>query len=111
MNTGHFGIQIIAQGAYIDKPDDRTFLIETMVIRLNPDALEDWHNAQGYNGRECFDTQEEWEAYEAKNAAKLKDWEDKVLALIGIERATRGGITITRAISELFTVICFLEIE
>ena len=49
-NSNNFAVQVIASGSFADQPvyADKTYLVETVTIRLNPVALNAWLDTVAY---------------------------------------------------------------
>lgn len=55
-----FQVQIIARGTCEDQDAGRVYGVETITLRVNNIAQNEWYNANGSNCRDCYNTQEEW---------------------------------------------------
>jgi len=106
-----FAIQVISKGSFIDNAGGgRSFLVEATIIRLNHVALNAWIMSNTMNCRECYDTNEEWEAYEAEIAERRKAWTAQIVEALGID-STKGSVSITQSQSEVFTVVHIRKIS
>jgi hypothetical protein len=107
-----FTIQVIAKGSFVDrgKEDGNSYLIEVFTLRLNHVALNAWILSGTFNCRECYNTNEEWEAHKAKYKAKREVWNKQITEIVGINPDT-GSISITQSQSEVFTVVHIQENE
>jgi len=100
-----FVVQVIAKGEFVDNAGGGcSFLVEATTIRLNHIALNAWIMSNTMNCRECYDTNEEWEAYEAEIAERRKAWTAQIVEALGID-STKGSVSITQSQSEVFTVV------
>lgn len=114
-----FAVEVIARGAYIDQPyggEDECFIINTITIRLNHVALNEWILSQMLNVRECYEAGEkgdrEWEEHKAEYKRRGEEWKAKVLAALDIKaEPEQESITITQALSEVFTIVRIREIK
>ena len=106
-----FAIQVITKGAYVDNGtgDGNAYLVEAYTIRLNHVALNAWIFSETMNCRECYDTNEEWEAHKAKYEERRKVWNKQIVEILGID-PDQGGVSITQSQSEVFTVVHIYEI-
>lgn len=103
-----FAIQVIAKGAFVDNGTyvDSSYLVEATTIRLNHIALNAWIMSGTMNHRECYDTNEEWEAHKAEYAERRKAWIAQVLDVLELEiDPGKEGVSITQSQSEVFTVV------
>ena len=106
-----FSIQIISSGAFLDNDPGyrgKVYLVETFVIRLNHIALNEWLLVQARNYRDHYETEQEWQDYLAQKEIQLQAFNDKVAAAVGCDPSA-GSITITQALSEIFTVVNIQE--
>lgn len=106
-----FALQVISNGAFIDNGTyvDSSYLVEATTIRLNHIALNAWIMSQTMNCRECYDTNEEWEAYKAEIEERRKAWKAQILEALEVD-STKGSVTITQSQSEVFTVVHIREV-
>lgn len=101
MLEGKFRIEVVTEGCF----EDCGFNIKTIVIRLNPDAMNEYIASDLLNSRGTYETAEEWEAYKSKKAAMRQEWESKVLKELSIVPSGSDGLTISQNVSEIFTVV------
>lgn len=104
--TDEFAVEVVSKGAFIDKVTshhgDSIFLIETAVIRLSPKALNMWLEGNHLsNDRDCYDTEEEYQAYVSKKKAVKEECDELIKKALGFD----GHCTITQNVSEIFTVV------
>lgn len=101
-----FAIQVISKGSFVDNGTyvDSSFLVEATTIRLNHVALNAWISSITWNHRECYDTNEEWEAHKAEYAERRKTVEVKITKTLEID-SDKGSVCITQSQSEVFTVV------
>lgn len=106
-----FALQVIAKGSYVDNGSGggKSFLIETTIIRLNHIALNAWLLSIMSNCRECYNTDEEWEAHKAEYAERREAAKAQIIDALGID-ADKGSICITQSLSEVFTVVQIWDI-
>lgn len=97
----HFGFNVISKGSF----EDQGYEIVTITIRLNPVAMNEWIFSSRLNDRMCYENPEDWEAYKAETEAKRAVWESKILEMLKIEKTEDCGLSITRNVSEIFTVV------
>ena len=96
-----FDFEVIAEGSF----EDAGYTISTIVIRLNPAAMNEYIMSINMNCRECYETEEEWENHKAKKTAERRAWERKMLDRLKFTGDT--GYSITKAVSEIFTAVLF----
>ncbi|MCM1275503.1 MAG: hypothetical protein NC299_09065 [Lachnospiraceae bacterium] len=104
--TRELAVDVIGKSAFLDKigthRGESVYLIEATVIRLSPKALNMWlEGAHPCNRRECYNSEEEYQAYLAEINAMKKECEDFIKKALGIA----GNCTITQNESEIFTVV------
>jgi len=100
-----FAIQVIAKGGFVDNAGGgRSFLVEATTVRMNHVALDAWILSATMNHRECYDTNEEWEAHKAKYAERRKAVIAQMVEILEIDSA-KGSVSITQSQSEVFTVV------
>ena len=106
-----FALEVIAKGAFVDKEtgSGKTFLVETTIVRFNGAAMQVWQDSVMLNSRDCYETNEEWEAHQADYAQRRKEVQSQIIAALGL-RETLGSICITRSLSEVFTVVQIYDI-
>ncbi len=104
--SNEFVIQLMAKGGFVDNGTggDDSYLIEAYTIRLNHIALNAWILSEMMNVRECYDTDEEWEAHKAEYKARREAVNKQIINILGIDPDT-GSISITQSQSEVFTVV------
>lgn len=108
-----FAIQVIAKGSYVDNGSGggKSFLIETTIVRMNHIVLNAWILSTTFNCRECYNTDEEWEAHKAEYAERRKAVIEKIIDALGIKIDTdKESICITQSQSEVFTVVHISDI-
>ena len=106
MLEGKFKIEVIASGQF----EDCSFVIHTTVIRLNPDAMNEWLDSSVLNDRYCYEREEEWQAHKERKEANRKEVKNKIAAALGIQNV-EDGFTITQNVSEIFTVVDMIKIQ
>lgn len=99
-----FDFEVIAEGSF----EGAGYTISTIVIRLNPAAMNEYIMSISMNCRECYETEEEWKKHKARKTAERRAWERKILDLLKFTGDT--GYSITKAVSEIFTVVLFEKI-
>ena len=101
-----FEVQLLSKGSFIDDATgtDKLYLVETYTVRLNYVALNEWILSKCLNQRECYETDEEWEAHVAEYKVKRSLWNGKVTDALDIDPET-GSVSITQAQSEIFAVV------
>lgn len=105
MLEGKFKVEVIAQGQF----EDCGLLIHTTVIRLNPDAMNEWLDSDTWNYRSCYVREEAWQAYKEKTEADREEVKNKIAKALGIQNIEEG-FTVTQNVSEIFTVIDMIKI-
>lgn len=100
-----FDLQVIARGAYVDEPDpERRFIVEVITVRLNVEALNAWFMSDILNCRECYESEAEWQEYHKDKMSKRVAWEADVRNAVGLVGCL-GGVHITQALAEVFTIV------
>lgn len=109
--SNEFAIQVIAKGAYVDNGSGggKSFLIEATTVRMNHIALNAWLLSQTSNCRECYDTDEEWEAHKAEYGRRHNAVKAKIIVALGLDTA-KGSVCITQSQSEVFAVVHIQDI-
>jgi len=104
--SNEFLIQLMAKGGFVDNGagDDNSYLVEAYTIRLNHIALNAWILSETMNHRECYDTDQEWEAHKAEYKARREAVNKKIIEALGVDRNT-GSVSITQSQSEIFAVV------
>ena len=106
-----FAISVITKGGFFDNDpgfNGKQYKVDTYVIRLNHIALNEWIMSEANNWPECYETREEYDAYLAEKKAQREALERKIAAAVGIVPGL-GGVTITKNVSEIFTVVHIYE--
>lgn len=106
-----FVVQVIAKGSYVDRGSGggHSFLIETTIVRMNHIALNAWILSKTMNCRECYETNEEWEAHKAEYKERRNSVKAQIINALGID-ASKGSVCITQSQSEVFTVVYIWKI-
>lgn len=106
-----FSLQVVSKGSFVDYPGGGySYLVDTTVIRLNHIAVNDWILSENLNCRECYETDDEWEAHKAQKAAQRKAFNAKITDALGIN-TNNGSVCITQSQSDVFTVVYIREIK
>jgi DNA topoisomerase VI subunit A len=108
-----FAIQVIGKGSYVDNGtgNGKSYRIEATTIRLNHIALNAWILSSMLNCRDCYETNEEWEAYKAETTAEREAVRAQIIDALGIKiDADKESICITQSQSEVFTVVRISDI-
>ena len=105
MLEGKFKVEVLAKGQF----EDCGFIVHTTVIRLNPDAMNEWLESYILNNRYCYEREEEWQAYKKMTEDARKEVNNKIAAALGIQNVEEG-FTITQNVSEIFTVVNMIKI-
>ncbi len=97
-----FKMELVCSGSFLDNG----YRMETRVVRLNRDAMEEWNAAQFREDEYDFQTSDQFLAYYKRQAAKMEAFEDKVLQMFGANRrfGVVGG-SVTRCVGDIFTVV------
>lgn len=106
-----FCVQIISAGSFLDTDpsfNGKIFLVETTTVRLNHIAMNEWIDVQIHNCRDCYDTDQEWQEYLSLKKNRENNFRAKIAAAIGLEAAVEN-ISVTQAVSEVFTVVYIHE--
>ena len=107
-----FAIQVTAKGAFVDNGvgNGKSYVVETIALRLNHVALNEWIFSSFLNCRDCYETEQEWQTYKSEKEAKRKAFNEKIIKDLGID-TDEGSVCITQAQSEVFTVVHIWEIR
>ena len=54
--------------------------------------------------RDCYDSYDEWNAYQEKKKLQMDEWKQKVLSAIGLESNLKG-ITVQQVQTEVFAIV------
>lgn len=117
MQNKGYKISKITQGRDIDILKDhntvctRIYIIDTCVVKLDKATLNAWLNSELKYGRENYETAEEWEAYRAEKVEKRAEIKDILFELVGFEKSENASITITRNVSEIFTLVRIEKVQ
>lgn len=101
MLEGIFKIEVITEGQFVDCG----YLIKMVVIRVNPDAMNEYISSGVLNTRDVYETTEEWNAYKEEKAKRRQEWERKVAEKLGIVEGEVDSLVISQSLSEIFTVV------
>lgn len=108
MNENSFDLQVICQGAYLDKDGEDSFLIETKIFKLNHIALNEWTLSEMLNSRECYpdgkDGDNEWAQHQAEYTEKRRMATEHILDALHFDEH-RGSVSITQNMAEIFTAV------
>ena len=106
-----FAIQIMAKGHFIDHSvgDKNSYIVEATTIRLNRIAFDEWLNTRVYNGRDTYNNEEQWLEYKTKKEELDNIWTNKIIEDLGLD-PKKGSVSITQAVSEVFTVVYIFPI-
>lgn len=99
--AGDFGFDMVSTGQFTDCG----YLVKTYVVRMKGRAINDYILSDFHWGLE------ETPAFAAKQARRRAEWEEKVLDLLGFRRTPRNSSTITRNVSEIFTIVTMEPME
>ncbi len=107
-----FEVQTISTGSFRDVVAGKSYIVEATTLRLNHVALNAWILSECHNTRDCYEDGEagdaEWQAHRAERERRRETWRAQVLEVLGIDPAEEG-ITITQALSEVFTAVHISE--
>lgn len=110
-----FSLQVISKGSFVDDGvgGGSSYLVEVATVRLNHIALNEWISSECFNSRDCYEDGEngdaQWEAHKAEYAERRRAWKDRIIQALEID-SSKGGICITQAQSEVFTVVHIQEV-
>ena len=105
-----FAIQVISKGSFVDNAGGgSSFLVEVTTVRMNHVALDAWIMSATMNHRDCYDTNEEWEAHKAEYVERRKAVIAQMVEALEID-STKGSVSITQSQSEVFTVVHIREV-
>ena len=96
-----FDFEVVTEGSF----EDAGYTVSTIVIRLNPAAMDEYITLLSIDSRKTCETDKEWGKYIEKHAAKRRAWKRKILEQLGLTGDT--GYCIERTVNEIFTVVLF----
>ena len=106
-----FAVQIIASGSFEDADpgfNGKTYIVETVTVRLNHIAMNEWIFAQAYNDRQCYDSEDEYKEYLDEQEKRKAVFIQKIAKELGYE--TDGiHVNVTQIVSEIFGVVYIHE--
>lgn len=85
-------------------------MVETFTVRLNHVALNTWLLSQMDNVRECYETDEEWEAHKAECQRERAAVKNKIVEALDIN-PWAGSVCITQALTDVFTVVYIRKLQ
>ena len=98
-------LQTICSGGFINRIKTeggvKAFNCVVYVIRLTPEALNDYWNSEIIEDRSFFESQTEFEEYKIQKAKARAELIADITEAIGIKNE---GISFTNNVSEIFTV-------
>lgn len=104
-------LQLITKGEFLDcvKSSDGVikYRCAATVIRLTPQALNEWILSEPSNSKDFFETAEEYEKYLADKEKARNDLYRSIVKALGIDNK---GVTVTQNESEIFTVTQILPL-
>jgi hypothetical protein len=95
---------ILARGSFIDNGTGGVpCMVEAITIRLNHIALGEylWQNP---SPPECYKTDTEWERHKAVKEQARAEWKKTIASRLSLPEG-KGGVSVTEAESEVFTVV------
>ena len=105
-------LQVIAKGEFLDcvKSSDgvKKYRCTAIVVRLTPQALNEWIFSRPSDSKDFFKTAEEYENYLADKEKASDDLCRNIVKALNIDCK---GVTVTQNISEIFTVTQILPLE
>ena len=105
-------LQLITKGEFLDCVKSADGVIKyrctAIVIRLTPQALNEWILSSPSNSKDFFETAEEYEKYLADTEKARDDLCRSIVKALGIDNR---GVTVTQNVSEIFTVTQILPLE
>lgn len=107
-----FAIQLMAKGSFVDSGvgNGCSYLVEAFTIRLNHIAMNAWILSEMMDSRDCYSTDDEWEAHKVEYKAKRKSVHELILKALDID-PNAGGISIKQVQSEVFSVVRISELN
>ena len=105
-------LQMITKGEFLDRvkssDGEIKYRCTAIVIRLTPQALNEWILYEPSNNKNFFETAEEYEKYLADKEKARDDLCRSIAKALDIDDK---GVTVTQNISEIFTVTQILPLE
>ena len=105
-------LQVIAKGEFLDcvksSDGEKKYRCTATVVRLTPQALNEWILSEPSNSKDFFETAEEYEKYLADKGKARDDLCKSIIKALNIEDK---GVKITQNESEIFTVTQILPLE
>lgn len=105
-------LQLITKGEYLDRVKSAhgeiKYRCTAIVVRLTPQALNEWIFSEPSNSKDFFETAEEYEKYLADKEKAQDDLCWSIVKALGIDCK---GVKITQNETEIFTVTQILPLE
>ena len=105
-------LQLITKGEFLDRvkssDGEIKYRCTATVIRLTPQALNEWILSEPSNSKDFFETAEEYEKYLADTEKARDDLCRSIVKALGIDYK---GVKITQDETEIFTVTQILPLE
>jgi hypothetical protein len=110
MKENTFDFDVMARGNFIDTGTGGVpFRIEAITLRLNHIAYNEHLSFESFDPPECYNTDAEWEQHKAEKQQARIAWKKAIVDRLGLyEEKGKADVTITEAMSEVFTVV-FME--
>lgn len=93
--AGDFGFEVVTCGQFIDSG----YVVKVYTVRMKQRAINDYILSSISLGDQ---ESTEWSTAQTRRRAK---WEQEVFDLLGFRRTPENSATITRVISEIFTIV------
>ena len=105
-----FAVEVLSRGSFIDTSfPEKVYRVETMTLRLNWVAMNDFLVFSDTMDREDFAADAEYSEYLTQQAEARLKWRKNLVQAIGLDES-RGTIYITKVISEIFAVCQMTEL-
>lgn len=106
-----FAVEILSRGSFVDATyPDKVYQVETMTLRVNWVAMNDFLVFSATMDREDFAADAEYSEYLTQQAEARLKWRENLVQAIGLDKS-RGTIYITKVISEIFAVCQMTELK
>lgn len=105
-----FAVEVLSRGSFVDTTfPDKVYQVETMTLRLNWVAMNDFSVFSSLADREDFCTDAEYSEHVTKQSAERLKWRNNLIQAIGLDES-QGTIYISKVISEIFAVCQMTEL-
>lgn len=101
MEANKLVLERVSKGSFTDS----SYVIDTMVVRLTPAGLDSWFEAERSFNYAKINSYTEMRKENEKFPIRI--WEERILEELGINLKHIDGYSISRNVSEIFTIVIF----